>query len=88
MFSFARLMIMALVALTVVFVSLWFYFRTAKRDKLELEWHEKGMPTSKENYVGEAMQEYDGSLKKRLIWGVYVVPSTLIAILIYVTNNA
>lgn len=83
---FARLMGMALVVLTIVFVSLWFYARAARREKLEAAWDERQGPGNKESFVKAELMAYEGPLKRKLIWGVYVIPSALLAILIYVTN--
>ena len=83
---FGRLMGLALVVLTIVFVSLWFYARAAKREKLEVQWDKDQGPGRRESFVQAEMMAYEGSLKRKLIWGVYVIPSTLLAILIYVTN--
>jgi len=83
---FGRLMGMALVVLTVVFVCLWFYARAAKREKLEVKWDKDQGPGRRESFVQAEMMAYEGSLKRKLIWGVYVIPGTLLAILIYVTN--
>lgn len=84
---FGRLMGMALVVLTIVFVSLWFYARAAKREKLEVQWDKDQGPGRRESFVQAEMMAYEGSLKRKLIWGVYVIPSTLLAVLIYVTNT-
>lgn len=85
---FARLMGMALIALTIVFVSLWFYARAARQEKLGATWDENQGPGRRESFVKAEMMAYEASLKRKLIWGVYVIPGCLIAILIYVTNTA
>ncbi|MEE4189882.1 MAG: hypothetical protein V2I76_15735 [Roseobacter sp.] len=82
----ARLMGMALVALSIVFVCLWFYARAAKREKLEEEWDKDQGPGRRESFVKAELMAYEGPLKRKLIWGVYVIPGTLLAVLIYVTN--
>ncbi len=85
---FARLMGMALIALTVVFVSLWFYARAAKRQKLEAQWDRDKAPGRRESFLSAEMAGYEVKLKRKLIWGVYVIPSGLLAALIYFTNSA
>ena len=84
----ARLMGMTLVALTMVFVCLWFYARAAKREKLEAQWAENQGPGRQESFVKAELAAYEGTLRRKLIWGVYVIPSCLAALLIYVTNTA
>jgi hypothetical protein len=34
------------------------------------------------------LEEYDGSVRRKLILGVYVIPTAVIAIIIYLTNFA
>lgn len=85
---FARLMGMTFIALSLVFVSLWFYARAARREKLEAQWDEKQGPGRKESFVKAELSDYEGTLKRKLILGVYVIPLFLMAILIYVTNTA
>lgn len=84
---FARLMGMVLIAMTVVFISLWFYARAARREKLELEWDKNQGPGRRESYVQAELSAYERPLRRRLIWGVYVIPGCLLALLIYVTNT-
>lgn len=83
---FARLMGLVLVGLTVIFVSLWFYARAAQREKLEAQWDREQGPGRRESFVNAELSAYESGLRRRLIWGVYVIPSCLIALLIYVTN--
>lgn len=83
---FARLMGVALIALTVVFVSLWFYARAAKREKLEAQWDRDQGPGRRESFLQAEMLAYEGPLRRKLIWGVYVVPSILLALFIYLTS--
>lgn len=83
---FARLMGMVLIVLTIVFVCLWFYARAAKREKLEAQWEKDQGPGRRDSFVSAELMSYEATLKRKLIWGVYVVPSVLFAILIYVTN--
>ncbi len=83
---FARLMGVALIALTVVFVSLWFYARAAKREKLEAQWDRDQGPGRRESFLQAEMLAYEGPLRRKLIWGVYVIPSILLALFIYLTS--
>jgi hypothetical protein len=83
----ARLMAMVLVALTIVFVSLWFYARTARRDRLEAEWDRNRGPGRRESFVKAELAAYEGPLRRRLILWVYVIPGSLIAALIYFTTG-
>lgn len=86
MFAFLRLMIPALVVLTLVYIAVSIYSRRIRRGKLEDEWDAGGMPGERDDWIQQGLDDYDGSLRRKLIWGVYVVPFTLITAIIYLTN--
>jgi len=86
MLGAARLLFILFVVLTIVYVCLSLYSRSTRRKKLEERYHHEGMPGDKDTFIREGLEEYDGSIRRKLIWGVYVLPLTGIAILIYVTN--
>ena len=86
MLGFVRLIVMLFVALTVIYVSLSFYSRSVRRDKLEQEWDDEVQQGDREAFVREGLEEYDQSLRRKLILGVYIVPILLIGTIIYVTN--
>ena len=82
----ARLFIIGFLVLTVVYVSLSLYSRSVRRGKLEREWDEEIQTGDREAFIEDGMRDYDGSLRKKLILGVYIVPITLMVIIIYLTN--
>ncbi|MDJ0822010.1 MAG: hypothetical protein QNJ09_09425 [Paracoccaceae bacterium] len=86
MLALARLLIIGFVVLTVVYVSLSLYSRSVRRAKLESEWNDLGGEGDKETFVREGLEEYDGSLRRKLILGVYIVPFCLMILIIYLTN--
>lgn len=88
MFALARLVFIGFIVLTVVYVCLSLYSRARRREKLEAAWDADGGPGSKASFVDAGLKEYDGSLRRKLILGVYVVPSLLVALIIYLTNFA
>lgn len=88
MFALARLMLISFVVLTIVYVCLSLYSRAVRRDKLEAEWDEEGMTGDRDAFIRQGLEDYDGSLRRKLILGVYVVPFSLMALIIYLTNFA
>jgi hypothetical protein len=42
----------------------------------------------RDTFVQEGLTRYDSSLRRKLILGVYVVPTLLVMLLIYLTNFA
>ena len=81
-----RLFAAAFILLTVVYVWLSLRQRWRHRRALEEEFDAGGGDLPREEFIEEGMREYETSLKRRLILGVYIVPLAVVATLIYVTN--
>lgn len=81
-----RLFGMLFVFLTVVYICLSLYSRAVRKDKLEEEWFQDGQHGDKDAFIKAGLEDYNGSLRKKLLLGVYVIPFSLIAIIIYVQN--
>ena len=86
MIALARLLVIGFVVLTVIYVSLSLYSRSVRRGKLKVWWEEEGRPGDLETYVDQGLKDYDGSLRRKLILGVYVVPICVVSLIIYLTN--
>lgn len=86
MIAFLRLMLVLTVVLTVIYVALSLYSRHVRRGKLEAHWDKKGLTGDREAFIQRGLKAYDASFRRKLILGVYIVPLTLIAVLVYVTN--
>ncbi|MEM8980114.1 MAG: hypothetical protein AAGD04_11565 [Pseudomonadota bacterium] len=81
-----RLIPIFLIVLTVIYVCLSLYSRAKARDRLEAQWAEDLRVGDREAFVREGMDSYQNSLRRKLIWGVYVVPILAVVGLIYVQN--
>ncbi|PSL18668.1 hypothetical protein [Shimia abyssi] len=86
MFAMLRLMGIGFIVLSVIYICLSFYSRSVRRGKLEAQWDDEGMTGDRDAWIDQGLQDYDGSLRRKLILGVYVVPVTLIMVLIYFMN--
>lgn len=86
MFAALRLFAISFVVLSVFYIYLSLSQRYKHRKKLKEEFAEDGENGDLDDYIDRGMAEYEGSLRSKLILGVYIVPYALIAILIYVTN--
>lgn len=86
MLALARLVVFGFLILSVIYVCLSLYSRSVRRGKLEAEWDEEIKEGDREAFVKEGLEEYDGSLRRKLILGVYVIPIVLISFIIYATN--
>ncbi len=92
MLGFLRLLALALLVLTVVYICLSLYSRSIRRDKLEQLFEKERAvtpslsPAERDDYVRRGLKAYGRSLRRKLILGVYVVPLGLAAFIIYATN--
>lgn len=92
MLALGRLVIVGFVVLSVIYVCLSLYSRLMRRRKLKAEWNAESLagnePGDYDAFMEQGMEDYDQSLRKKLILGVYVVPTLVIAVIIYLTNFA
>lgn len=84
--ALARLIVVGFVVLTVIYLSLSFYSRSIRRAKLRRKWDEDIRRGDREEYVRRGLKIYDRSLRRKLLWGVYIVPVVTIAVVIYLVN--
>ena len=87
MFALARLVVVGFVLLSIIYVCLSLWSRMVRRRKLNAEWEEM-QEGDRDAFVEAGLQDYDSSLRRKLILGVYVVPAVLVALIIYLTNFA
>ena len=93
MFALARLLFMGFIVLTIIYVFLSLYSRAQRRSKLKAQWTLEGLDDQdtrgdQDDYVEKGLEEYEDSVRRKLILGVYVIPTLLIAVIIYLTNFA
>lgn len=88
MIGFIRLVVMGFVALTVIYVCLSFYSRAVRKSKLRKKWYAGKQLVDRDTFVQRGLERYDGSIRRKLILGVYVVPMVMVAVTIYLTNFA
>lgn len=74
--------------LTVIYVLLSRYSRWDQRRKLEDEYDsDETQETSREQFVADGLARYDRSLRKRLLFGVYLVPLAVVAALLMIATH-
>ncbi|WP_300547880.1 hypothetical protein [Roseovarius sp.] len=86
MLALLRLVVFGFIVLTVIYVGISLYSRSVRRRKLLEDWQDTGRPGDKDTYIETGMAQYEHSLRRRLIWLVYIVPITVIALIIYTMN--
>jgi hypothetical protein len=85
-----RLIVFGFLALSVVYIAVWFYSRSIRREKLEDRWAEDhpGVDDSPERdaYIEQGMIDYQQGLRPKLILLVYIVPAIAIAVTMFFVN--
>lgn len=87
MFSVLRLALACFVLLSIAYVSVLFYARAVQKDRLEAKW-EASPQGDRDSFVRAGLDATRQSLRRKLILGVYIIPSLLLVTLIYLTNTA
>lgn len=87
MFALARLVIVGFLVLSIIYVCLSLYSRSVRKSKLSAQW-ETDPKGDRDAFIDAGLDEYSGSLRKKLLLGVYVVPVLLVALIVYLTNFA
>lgn len=86
MLALLKLIVIGGVVLTVIYIALSLWSRRVRRGKLRREWQDTGRPGDEEAYVEAGLKEYDASVRRKLILGVYIIPIIVIGVITYLTN--
>lgn len=93
MFALLRAIAVALVVLTLMRWLLALYARSIRREKLEKAWArrvaEEGTPDdrdAREGFIEQGMDAYEHSLRRKLLWLVYIIPLGIVALTVYLVN--
>jgi len=81
-----RLAVIAFIVMLVVYFVLSAWSRSVRRGKLAEEWDEERPSDDRDAFIEAGLEDYDGSLRRKLIFGVFVVPYLVIGVLVYVVN--
>ena len=89
--SFIRLVVFGFLALSVIYLCIAVYSRSVRREKLEDWWAEENPGSTdmqaRATYVAEGIKAYNASFRPKLIGLVYVIPTIVIAAIVYITNT-
>ncbi|MCC6305668.1 MAG: hypothetical protein IT545_10795 [Rhodobacteraceae bacterium] len=96
MIALVRLAALLFVVLTLIYVSVSLYDRSLRRERLEKRWdsrhtpgpHPPDRPQDRAEFIARGLRRYDRSVRRRLLLLVYVIPVTVIAILVWLVNFA
>jgi len=81
-----RVFLIAFAILTVVYFYLSIRQRWRVRRTLEKQFDRDHPAQTRDEFVRHGMADYETSLRRRLILGVYIIPLIVVATLVYVTN--
>ena len=88
--GFIKLVVFGFIGLTVIYLSVSLYSRSVRKERLEDRFDEEhpdgGAPGARDAFVAEGMQAYNNSIRPKLIGLVYVVPTVVIAVIVYTIN--
>ena len=88
MIGFIRAAFFALIGLSVLYWLVSVYARSTERERLEKKW-DAGPPNGapdREAFIEAGMAAYEKSLRRKLIWLVYIVPMLAVAVILYIVN--
>lgn len=86
--QFLRLIVFGFLGLSVVYICVSLYSRSVRLEKLEDEWDAdpQGDDAARQRFLDEGMAAYRSGLRRQLIWLVYIIPTVLIGIIMYMVN--
>lgn len=86
MIALPQLLVVGFVVLSFVYIGLSLYSRRVRRGKLRRKWENSPPLVDQNAFVPRGLKKYDGSIRRKLILGVYVISVGLVALIVYLTN--
>jgi len=86
MLYLGRMVVILLIGLTVVYASLYFYWRSGIRMRLEEDWVMEGRPGDRDDWVDARLAPRAARLRRWLVFLVYVIPLVGLSVYVYFTN--
>ncbi|OYU38498.1 MAG: hypothetical protein CFE33_14400 [Pseudorhodobacter sp. PARRP1] len=86
MIGILRAAVLGFVLLSVVYWLVSVYSRSVRREKLEKKFDAGGIEGDRQAYIEAGMQAYNKSLRRRLIWLVYIIPAAGVSATVYFVN--
>ena len=86
MIAFFKLALFGYIALTVIYWLLAIYFRSLERERLEKEYDHGEIAGLRDAHIAQGLADYEGSLRRRLIWLVFIIPTAVVIALVWILN--
>lgn len=87
MIGFIKLAVFGFIGLSIIYLIVSIYSRSVRREWLEKRFDAGGIEGDRDAFIAEGMMRYEKSLRKRLIWLVYIIPMAVMAGTIYLVNH-
>lgn len=81
-----RLVVVGFIVLSVVYFLVSIYSRSVRREKLEKRWAAEQMQGDRDGWIESGMKAYEGGLKKRLLWLIYIIPMVSFSAIFFYVN--
>lgn len=86
MLGLGRTAIVMLVALSVVYICMFFYLRSGARMRLEEDWVHEGRPGDREAWIDERIEAKVSRIRVWLVVCVYVMPVIGLVAFVWLSN--
>ena len=83
MIAIVRLIVFGFLGLSVAYIIISLYSQSVRREKLENRFDAGGIEGDRDDYIKIGMIAYQHSLRRKLIWLVYVIPTLVVAVTVY-----
>lgn len=88
--GFVRLVVFGFVGLSIIYLSISFYSRSVRKERLENEFDEAnpdGEAEARDTFVEEGLKAYNNSFRPKLIGLVFVIPPVVVSAIAYTMNT-
>lgn len=86
MVGFVKLAVFGLLGLSVLYVTLSIYLRSLERERLEKEWDAGSFAGARDDHIQRGLASHRHSLRRKLLWLVYIIPIAAVMALVWILN--
>jgi hypothetical protein len=86
MIGFFKLALFGYIGLTIIYWLLAIYSRSVERERLEKHYDAGDVTGPRDDYIAQGLAAYENSLRRRLIWLVFVIPTGVVVALVWILN--
>lgn len=85
-FGWVRMLFLALVGLTVIYVLVSIYSRSVRRERLEEQFDAGDRSGNRDEFIRQGLAAYDKGLRRKLLLLIYIVPLTVMFVTAAIVN--